>query len=380
MRFHVISLPHTQTTKEYLPCAYTQKVVNFCRMMMSLGHEVFLYASEDNDAPCTELITCITKEEQRATLKGVDDWKTKFFPIEWKGTESYWRIMNGRAISEIATRIQEKDFICVIGGSCQKMIADAFPGHMCVEFGIGYKGTFSAYRVFESYAWMHWVYGHQNNENGKSYDTVIPNYLDAADFPFCEEPDDYLLFIGRMIGRKGIAAAADLANRIGKKLILAGQGVIESSPGKIVAHEITIEGDVEHVGTVGVADRGRLMSRAAAVLVPTQYVGPFEGVHVEALMCGTPVITTDWGVFSETVVDGVNGFRTRTLGEMIWAAGELKKLDRAQIRKDAIARFSLDSVKWRYHDYFKQLLTLWDEGWYTEAFDPEPKRILGNFR
>lgn len=62
MRFHVISLPHTQTTKEYINCAYTEKVRRFCIMMKSLGHTVYLYASEDNEAPVDELITCITKQ------------------------------------------------------------------------------------------------------------------------------------------------------------------------------------------------------------------------------------------------------------------------------------------------------------------------------
>ena len=70
MRFHVISLPHTQTTKDYVNCAYTEKVRRFCIMMKSLGHTVYLYASEDNEAPVDELITCITKEQQQEALAG----------------------------------------------------------------------------------------------------------------------------------------------------------------------------------------------------------------------------------------------------------------------------------------------------------------------
>jgi len=58
-------------------------------------------------------------------------------------------MFNNKAIIEIAKRIQEKDFICVIAGNCQKPIADFFPSNMTVEFGIGYTGTFAKYRVFE---------------------------------------------------------------------------------------------------------------------------------------------------------------------------------------------------------------------------------------
>ena len=43
MRFHVVSLPHTVTAKAFTSCAYTQKVLNFCKMMHSLGHEAVSY-------------------------------------------------------------------------------------------------------------------------------------------------------------------------------------------------------------------------------------------------------------------------------------------------------------------------------------------------
>ncbi len=54
MRFHVVSLPHTQTTTEYTSCAFTEKVRRFCIMMKSMGHEVYLYSGEYNQAPCDE--------------------------------------------------------------------------------------------------------------------------------------------------------------------------------------------------------------------------------------------------------------------------------------------------------------------------------------
>lgn len=38
-RFHVLTLPHTQVTAEYVACAYTQKIRKFCQMMMGLDHE-----------------------------------------------------------------------------------------------------------------------------------------------------------------------------------------------------------------------------------------------------------------------------------------------------------------------------------------------------
>jgi glycosyltransferase involved in cell wall biosynthesis len=249
---------------------------------------------------------------------------------------------------------------------------------MSVEFGIGYDGTFSRYRVFESYAWMHYVYGLTKTPNGQYYDTVIPNYFDPNDFPFSEKKDDYFLFVGRLIHRKGLHVAAEICNKIGSKLIVAGQGALSHNCGEIVAQEITVKGDVEYVGTVDVAKRGELMSKAKALFVPTQYIGPFEGVSVEAMLCGSAVITTDWGCFAETVIDGRSGYRTRTLGEGIWAAKNVDKLDPEWIREYAVKRYSIDSVKYRYEEYFRSLLDLFSKGWYTEEYSPI-KRIGGNF-
>ena len=379
MTFHVVGLPHTQCTKEFVSCAYTQKVLKFCEMMTSLGHVVYHYGGEGSTAQAVKNIPIITNEE-RQKWWGKNDTKKEFYAIEWDANLPYWKVANARAIAEITSRIEPKDFICLIGGNCQKPIADAFPNHMTVEFGIGYEGTFAKYRVFESYAWMHHVYGLQGTRNGMNYDAVIPNYFEPDDFAL-EPKEDYYLYIGRLISRKGPHIAADVCKRLGVKLKVAGQGVIETSPGKIVAKEVTLEGEhIEYVGTVNVEERKHLMAKAKAVFVQTQYIGPFEGVAVEAMLSGTPVITTDWGVFAETVQDGVNGFRVRTLGEAMWATKEAEKLDPKQIRTMALERYSTDVLKYRYQDYFNQLLNLWGAGWYTEAYDPADKRERGHFK
>src|SRR5690606_20768103 len=114
--------------------------------------------------------------------------------------------------------------------------------------------------------------------------------------------------------------AVEATRRLGARLPLAGQGVQHAEPGLGVPGEVTLEGDhIEHVGFADPARRAELMGGARAVFVPTPYVEPFGGVSVEAMMCGTPVIATDFGAFAENVVDGVTGYRFRTLGEAVWA-------------------------------------------------------------
>lgn len=350
MRFHVVSLPHTQVTKDFTSCAFTEKIRRFCIMLNNLGHEVYLYAGEFNEAPVKELITCISEEERSYSLQG-RHYTTGSFDTSLP----HWILFNNNVKQEIANRIQEKDFICVIGGYAHKDIADAFPNNMTVEFGIGYGGTFSKYRVFESYAWMHSIYSAYKNPtqvDGNFFDDVIPGYLEIDMFPKGSGSGDYYFFIGRLIERKGLRIAQETCKRLGKKLIIAGTGDERGT------------GYGEFIGTIGPEERAKLMGEAIALFAPTTYIEPFGNIVVEAQMCGTPTITTDWGAFTETNINGVTGYRCRSLQDFIDAAENVKTLDRSYIRQQAIAKYSLETIEQRYQKYFERLMTLWEDGWY----------------
>ena len=99
------------------------------------------------------------------------------------------------------------------------------------------------------------------------------------------------------------------------------------------------------------------------------------------MLMGTPVITTDWGVFTETVTNGFNGFRTRTMGEIQYAMKEVDKLDRKAIREWAHKNFTLDRVKMQYQYYLEQLYTRWDEnGWYSSWDNGIKNNRYSNYR
>jgi glycosyltransferase involved in cell wall biosynthesis len=356
---HVLAMPHTQTTKEYGHCAYTQRVRKFTSMMTAQGYKTILYAGNKNEADCTELVKVMVASKQCKLLKGEDWYKRgEIYALPYDENAAIWRAYNEAAIREIGKRIEAKDIICLASGT-HALVMRAFPNHMSVETGVGYEGTCAPYRVFESYAWMAAVYGHQQGAaqaDGRFYDAVIPNFFEVEDFPAGGGDGGYFLFMSRMTPRKGYEVAIEATRRAGAKLLIAGIG-----------------GDcpqAEHVEYVGLADtkkRAELMGGAKAIFVPTLYLEPFGGVVVEAALCGTPAITTDWGSFPELVEQGVMGYRCRRLGEFQWAAEHAGELDRDVICERAIRLYSTETVGPMYARYFEHLSTLFGDGFYDET-------------
>jgi len=68
MRFHIPALLHLPVSEKYTGCAYTQKILKFSKMMLSLGHEVFIYGAEGSDVPCTEFIQTHSLQDIRDTF------------------------------------------------------------------------------------------------------------------------------------------------------------------------------------------------------------------------------------------------------------------------------------------------------------------------
>lgn len=341
MKFHVVNLPHTQTTRAFGQCAYTQKVRKFCDMMTGLGHEVLLYASEENEARVSELVTCITKEKQKEFLKDCEWWPDQYYKIPFKDDFPIWEYFNAMAIKRLRENVRRGDFVLMSAGASQARIFHQFP-YNSVEFAVGYEGIISKFRVFESYAWMHQVYGYKGIRAGDPCDTVIPNYYDVEDFPYADRKENYLLFMSRPVRGKGINTALRIAKETKTKLIIAGAE--------------KIEGDyVEWVGYAGPRRRGNLMAHAKALLAPTLGIEPFGGVAAEAQLCGTPVITTDWGAFTETVEQGKTGFRCRTIEEFIAAVNDVETLDTTYIRRRAYQLFSMHTADKQYEKYFQRI-------------------------
>lgn len=357
-RVHLLALPSAQTTKEYDLCGFTQVTIRFARLLKSLGYYVILYGGEENEAPCDEFVTVMHKEEVSTLLTATINKDTGLpepTPYQYAYIESWspiWQLANARTIKEIAKRKEPHDFICSIGGGSQKPVADGHPDMMFVEYSIGYQGSFSPYRVFESNAWRHYTYAKHDIANARYFDDVIPLFYDEMEFPFRDTKEPFALYVGRLVERKGLLIACRAAEAAGVPLKVIGHG-----DKGFITH------GAEYLGELPAKERNEWMSRAQCVLTPTIYIEPFNQVAVEAQLCGTPVISTDLGGFTETVEQGKTGFRCNYLGEFVDAIKRAPLLKPAYIRQRAIDLYSIDAVAPAYGRYFNRLSLLWGKGW-----------------
>lgn len=360
MRFHVLPNPGIVSNKDFLSCAFTQKAIRFCEMMKARGHEVIHYGHEESDLDCTEHVTVLTSEQWKECY-GDYDWRNGWF--KYSVDDLAHTVSARNAIEEIAKRKQRNDFILPFWGFGNKPVCDAFPDLIVVEPGIGYPGGhFAPYKVFESYAMHSAYYGLHSvgTCNEKWYDVVIPSYFNLDKFEFTpDKKEDYFLYLGRVYDGKGVNIAIQVTEAIGAKLIIAGQNTLKNMGYDKVP---------DHVTEYGYADedtRKYLMSRAKGAFVASLYNEPFGSVHVECMISGTPVITTDWGAFTEYNIHGVTGYRCRTFEQFVWAAKNIDKINPQDCRDWGAKNFSYDKVGSMYEEYFQSILNIYNgNGWY----------------
>lgn len=324
-------------------------------MLAAQGHEVVMLASEgvdrDTHDACSEYIGLIG-DEHRTRWFGQAEWPEAQV---WDGFDAnavWWQEWNAMVIAEIAARIEPGDGIGIIAGWCQEALTHAFPDHPHIEWGVGYPGILSlSFRAFESNAWRSFCTARAETDDVHWFDAVIPNAYGMDEFIAPRDHDGYLLFVGRPTERKGLAVVRELALRFPVKC--AGQ----SDP--------QVPG-AEYVGLVRGDEKAKLFSGAVALLAPTLYHGPFEGVCVEAQLSGVPAITTDHGAFVENVT-GIGGWRCSILRDFTNACETAFGYDvtmRRDIARRARARWSLGAVAPQYGAWLDRIALLQGEGWY----------------
>lgn len=143
-----------------------------------------------------------------------------------------------------------------------------------------------------------------------NYIVTVYNGLSIDEYPFVKaNASDYLLWVGRITKKKGPEEAIQTAKRAGLRLEMA--AAIDPIDKKYFDDVIRPQVDGKTVvfhREVGLLTMAELYGGALAVLFPITWHEPFGLVMIEAMACGTPVVSYNCGSVPEIIENGKTGY------------------------------------------------------------------------
>jgi glycosyltransferase involved in cell wall biosynthesis len=185
---------------------------------------------------------------------------------------------------------------------------------------------------------------------------IVHNAVELPAAPPSVAHERYLIEVARIIPDKGQHLAIQVAQKAGRKLILAGK--VERSEVGFRYFEEQVEPflspTVEYYPNVAGAQKARLISRAAAGIFPLQWSEPFGLAMVECMVAGTPVLALRVGSTPELIEEGVTGFLAEDVNDLVKAANRLDEIDRVRCAAVARERFSPRHMAERYLSIYRR--------------------------
>lgn len=175
---------------------------------------------------------------------------------------------------------------------------------------------------------------------------VIYNGIDCSTYPYNPGPrEDFMLYLSRISHEKGAHLAVEVARRLGRRLVIAGN--VDSVDVEYFETKVRPHVDGELIQYVGEADytcKRDLLSRASCLIAPITWNEPFGLFMVEAMACGTPVVVSRRGSAPEVVEHGVTGYVVDSLDEMVEAMGKVHTISPEACRERAEREFSVERM------------------------------------
>jgi len=380
IRLHIPAIPYTITRSEFSHDAYTGKVQRFSPMMRSRGFEVYHYGVETSESGATKQIDIMTKQEwtelriktwqfldaslnwEQATQKNNDPTIIVSALSNWCSPLAIEFNKRFREALQKNYRSCQTDIVCLPLGKTHLTAIEGLDIVLC-ESGIGYSDSFANYRIFESHTWMSHTLAKEDKQP-QNYWFVVPNYYDTQEFTLSLVPKNPIRigFMGRISDFKGCRVISEIARRfLNIEFVICGQG----DPAPYLTSP-----NMRYLPPLHGSQRSDFMGSCTAFLHLPIYDEPFGGAAVEAQLCGTPVISTDWGAMTQTIEQFKTGLRGHTLADFCKGVQMAidGKFDRQYIRDRATMLYDMYAVAPQFENVFKSILdvhTPGKNGWYS---------------
>jgi glycosyltransferase involved in cell wall biosynthesis len=192
---------------------------------------------------------------------------------------------------------------------------------------------------------------------GINWVATVYHGLPLDEYPFGPDGGDELVYLARISPEKRPDLAIEVAKRAGMKLTMAAKidptekDYFERDIRPLLDHPL-----IEFVGEVDHQRKVELLTRARALLFPIDWPEPFGLVMIEAMACGTPVVTRPCGAVPEIVTHERTGLVASSVDELVDAVKRVDRLDRRECRREVKERFSASRMATDYERVYRQLV------------------------
>jgi len=182
---------------------------------------------------------------------------------------------------------------------------------------------------------------------------------DPADFQFCEEKEDYFLWMAGTDWEegKGLWSTIRLAKKLGIKLKIAGTG---KNKEVIEAIKNQCNNKIEYIGSINGTKKAQVLSKAKALFLLTNLPDACPVAVGEAYLSGTPVIASNNGAMPEIVFDKQTGFicdnDIKAAKAIAVLSSDKYKSYPEVCRSVGVAKFSHTAMAEKYLQFYQNML------------------------
>jgi len=312
--------------------------------LVKRGHKVTLFASGDSKTKAK--LVSVTKKGIISQGVPWHDW--------------WWNNFNYSVAFEMAEK-GEFDIVHshwnILGANFQKLVKTPVlhTFHNIPKFGDHRWKIFDYYKneinaVFVSKA------ERKNSQVKFRKSWVVYNAVDLSQLKFNKKGGDHFIWIARVSPVKGIETAIKVAQKLGLKLLLAGQ--IQPMMADYFKEKIkpNLSSKIQYIGEISQEELSDFYGQAKACLYPIKWEEPFGLIMAESMGCGTPVIAFDRGSAREVIKDGKTGFVVKNINEMIKAIKKIDEIKREDCRKWIEEKFRIERMVSDYEKIYYQII------------------------